>query len=194
MTWALSNTAMQATFPAEKGLSQRAMRHILAAMAKIAQSDGTFRYGLRASKLATLADYSLSVIRHFERVALKLGIIERVEVGGGRKATKWRINLTTLMAYLPEKARLQPAPKTAPPRKKHGSGAHAGWLSGLLGGHGTKPRQQTLSLLTGDPTTVHDTCTHGSDAGTQPTTGLPRCPTCRHQTLTTLINATPLLA
>jgi hypothetical protein len=60
-------------------------------MAKIASDTGQFRYGLRGSKLASLTEYSLSVVRRAQRYLVEHGFVERVQVGGGRASTRWRI-------------------------------------------------------------------------------------------------------
>lgn len=180
MTWALEASVKQAAFPATPGISARAKRLILASMARIAQSDGTFRYGLRGSKIAELSDHSLSVVRRFERWAVKEGILERVEIGGGRKATKWRIVIEKLMSFLPHKTPQETPPDTSPKPPRHSPRPRTGWTRGLFSGGGTHPRRQTLgSILTGEHTEVFTVCIHGGDGGMQPTTGLPRCPGCR---------------
>lgn len=69
---------------------------VLRMMAKIANEAGQFRYGLRGSKLAALTEYSLSVIRRAQRYLVGHGFIERVQVGGGRASTRWRIVLHKL--------------------------------------------------------------------------------------------------
>src|SRR5512142_85401 len=84
------------TLPDEPGISPRAARMVLRVYAKIAQHDGSFRYGLRGSKIAALADYSLATIRRVQRYLVTHGFLEKVTVGGGRASTRWRIVLEKL--------------------------------------------------------------------------------------------------
>ncbi len=76
--------------PQDRARATCAERHPPPA-AKIVADSGEFRYGLRGSKLAALTDYSLSVIRRAQRYLVEHGYLERVEVGGGRASTRWRL-------------------------------------------------------------------------------------------------------
>jgi len=96
VTAALASHVDRLELPAEPGISPRAVRSVLRMMAKIAQDSGEFRYGLRGSKLATLTDYSLSVVRRAQRYLVDHGYLQRVAVGGGRSSTRWRIVITKL--------------------------------------------------------------------------------------------------
>lgn len=87
----LASLAESAALPSCPGVSTRAMRSALRMMCKIAQNDGTMRYGLRASKLAQLCEYSVATIHRAERYLIEHGYIERVRQGGGRLSTRWRI-------------------------------------------------------------------------------------------------------
>jgi hypothetical protein len=91
MTAALASCVDTLDLPAEPGISPRAVRAVLRMMAKIASDTGQFRYGLRGSKLASLTEYSLSVVRRAQRYLVEHGFVERVQVGGGRASTRWRI-------------------------------------------------------------------------------------------------------
>src|SRR5512144_2386170 len=82
--------------PVEPGVSPRAVRTVLRVYCRIAQHDGTFRYGLRGSKVAALADYSLATVRRVQRYLVAHGFLEKVQVGGGRASTRWRIVLEKL--------------------------------------------------------------------------------------------------
>ena len=91
MTVALSQYVDTVDLPAEAGVSGRAVRSMLRTMARIGNDEGNFRYGLRGSRLATLTDYSLSVVRRAQRYLVDQGLLERVQTGGGRSSTHWRI-------------------------------------------------------------------------------------------------------
>jgi DNA-binding transcriptional MocR family regulator len=132
-------------------------------MCRIAQNDGTMRYGLRASKLATLCEYSVATIHRAERYLLEHGYIERVRRGGGRVSTHWRIVVEKLAPPSPSHAPAAPAPSpndtpTAPPRPSRWS-----WPK-------SRPPQSTIV------TSICDE--HGGDGSTL-ADGTPRCPQCR---------------
>lgn len=174
MTAALASCVDTVDLPAEPGVSTRAVRAVLRMMAKIANDTGQFRYGLRGSKLAVLTEYSLSVVRRAQRYLVEHGIIERVQVGGGRASTRWRILIHKLRSDVGsghascDSATQQPAPpdtaqKQTPkffPRMHQGS---------------TERRSPGL------PPTLHvvKTCEHGDETELL-RSGLPRCPLCRH--------------
>src|SRR5512144_793486 len=97
MTAALASSVDTLDLPDADGVSTRAVRAVLRIMAKIANDAGQFRYGLRGSKLATLTEYSLSVVRRAQRYLVEHGFVERVQVGGGRCSTRWRILIHKLV-------------------------------------------------------------------------------------------------
>jgi hypothetical protein len=173
MTATLASYVDDLDLPPEPGVSTRAVRAVLRIMAKIANDAGQFRYGLRGSKLATLTEYSLSVIRRAQRYLVEHGLIERVQVGGGRASTRWRICVHRLRSDLQaghsstDRATQQPAPgdtaQEHTPRLFH-------WMHRRSGGQ----RSTTTPPLPPDTTT----CEHGDDAG-RLASGLPRCPLCR---------------
>jgi hypothetical protein len=92
----LASLADAAPLPRCPGVSKRALRSALRMMCRIAQNDGSMRYGLRASKLAELCDYSVATIHRAERLLIERGYIERVRKGGGRISTRWRIVIDKL--------------------------------------------------------------------------------------------------
>src|SRR5512135_3287343 len=96
MSAALLSAVNDLELPAESGISPRAARTVLRVYCKIAQTDGSFRYGLRGSKVAALADYSLATIRRVQRYLVAHGFLEKVQVGGGRASTHWKIILEKL--------------------------------------------------------------------------------------------------
>ena len=60
------------------------MRSALRMMCRIAQNDGTIPYGLRASKLAELCEYSVATTIHrAECYLIEHGYIERVRKAAG---------------------------------------------------------------------------------------------------------------
>ena len=105
----LASLADAAPLPRCPGVSTRAMRSALRMMCRIAQNDGTMRYGLRASKLAQLCEYSVATIHRAERYLIEHGYIERVRKGGGRLSTHWRIVVDKLAPADSQAARTVPA-------------------------------------------------------------------------------------
>lgn len=175
MTWALAREADLAQFPTTAGISARAINGVLGAMAKIAQSDGTYRYGLRASKIAEITKYSLSTTRRILRVLHDIGVLVKERIGGGRASTKWRIDLDKLASYLPKKTRQPVRPDTPAVLKKHGLGPRAGMVSKMF----SRPRRQTVAVPPpGTPREPLEVCEHGGDAGTWPG-GIYKDPFCR---------------
>jgi hypothetical protein len=173
MTAALASYVDSVDLPVEPGVSTRAVRAVLRMMAKIANDAGQFRYGLRGSKLASLTEYSLSVIRRAQRYLVEHGLIERVQVGGGRASTRWRILIHKLVPNAgsghgssAEKTQLPDPPDTAQERTpRFFSRMHRG---------SDKERSAASPPL---PRAVN-TCEHGGEAG-QLRSGVPRCPSCR---------------
>jgi hypothetical protein len=173
MTAALASYVDDLDLPAEPGVSTRAVRAVLRMMAKIASDAGQFRYGLRGSKLALLTEYSLSVVRRAQRYLVEHGFLERVQVGGGRASTRWRICVHKLKPDAAaghtssDAATQQPAsPDTAQehtPKLFH-------WMR-----RGSAGERST-------PTPLPNTCEHGDNPG-RLVSGLPRCPLCRSYTL-----------
>src|SRR5512135_3098113 len=96
MSTALVTAVNDLDLPPEPGVSPRAARTVLRVYCKIAQQDGSFRYGLRGSKVAALAEYSLATVRRVQRYLVEHGYLEKVKVGGGRASTRWRIVLDKL--------------------------------------------------------------------------------------------------
>jgi hypothetical protein len=144
------------------GVSARALRSALRMMCRIAQGDGTMRYGLRASKLAKLCDYSTATIHRAERQLVELGYVERVQVGGGRTSTRWRVVIEKL---LPADASTPP-PQAAEPAVPSPRRPFRPWSITR------RPPQSTI---------VTSVCSeHGGDGGTL-ADGSPRCPQCRRE-------------
>src|SRR5512135_2581551 len=96
MSTALVSAVNDLDLPAEPGVSRHAVRTVLKVYCKIVQTDGGFRYGLRGSKVAALADLSLSTIRRAQRYLVSHGFLEKTQVGGGRASTRWRIIIDKL--------------------------------------------------------------------------------------------------
>ena len=149
-----------APLPRVPGISTRAMRSALRMMCRIAQNDGTMRYGLRASKLAKLCEYSVATIHRAERALVEHGLVERVAVGGGRSSTRWRILVDKLTQLVP--APREPTAEHTDTESKNRPPRLSRWRS----------RRQHSTL-------VESICSeHGGDGGTL-ADGTPRCPQCR---------------
>lgn len=176
MTAALASYVDDLDLPAEPGVSTRAVRAVLRMMAKIANDAGLFRYGLRGSKLATLTEYSLSVIRRAQRYLVEHGFVERVQVGGGRASTRWRVLIHKLRPDLGS-GHSSDVPAAQQPERRDIAQEHTTRFflrmhQGLAEGRSPTPPP----LLR-----VIKTCEHGDEAGLL-RSGLPRCPLCRrHQ-------------
>jgi hypothetical protein len=157
----LATLADAAELPQCPGVSTRAMRAALRMMCRLAQSDGTMRYGLRASKLAKLCEYSVATIHRAERHLVEHGYVERVRVGGGRSSTRWRVLVDKLAQFAPKQPDAQPRTEPSPSKPQRPS--RWPW---------TKPRS--------NPTTAVTTICpeHGGDGSLLPD-GTPRCPQCR---------------
>ena len=161
----LASLADAAPLPRCPGVSNRAMRSALRMMCRIAQNDGTMRYGLRASKLAQLCEYSVATIHRAERYLIEHGYIERVRQGGGRLSTRWRIvvdKLAPVGTKPPEQPQL-PDRVNAPSSKAQSWRPH--W-----------PRREPASPSS--PAVLTICADHGGDGGSL-SDGTPRCPQCR---------------
>ncbi len=176
VTAALASCVDRLELPAEPGISPRAVRTVLRMMSKIANDAGEFRYGLRGSKLAALTDYSLSVIRRAQRYLVDHGFLERVEVGGGRTSTRWRI-LVAKLHPAPASRHSSPAPTAqqpcAPDTAQERRPKSFTWMNrgaAMYAPTPTPPPVFAAVQLT--------TCAHGGD-GTRLASGQPRCPSCR---------------
>jgi hypothetical protein len=180
MTATLAKAARKIEVPPTPGLSRHAIRHVLASMAQIAQADGTFRYGLRGSKVAELADLSLSLIRRAQRWLVEHGYLEKLEVGGGRKSTRWRVILDRLLEHLPRPrsghateppvARPPSSPDTAQRRPLEGRERFFPWSRRNVPSPRVAPTYEPPIEVVCEE--------HGSTGGVLPG-GLPRCPGCR---------------
>ncbi len=175
MTAALASCVDRLELPAEPGISSRAVRAVFRMMAKIAQDSGEFRYGLRGSKLATLCDYSLSVVRRAQRYLVDHGYIERVVVGGGRSSTRWRIVVDKLAPPLASRHNSSPAaahhterPGTAQERRP--------WFFRKMDPPAPTPKSITPPSMA--ELRSASVCDHGGDGGRLPD-GRSKCPLCR---------------
>ena len=192
------------TLPDEPGISPRAARMVLRVYAKIAQHDGSFRYGLRGSKVAALADYSLATVRRVQRYLVTHGFLEKVKVGGGRASTRWRIVLeklglrhSTCPPLIPQPSPPDTAQEHPPkkfsrmfsgwPRRDHlpGERPEGDTLPPSRAALAATPSGRTYEALALDwaaaaGTLVSEVCEHDSRAGLM-RSGLPWCPDCRSQ-------------
>jgi hypothetical protein len=177
VTATLAKAARAIAVPDIPGISARAIRRVLTEMAQIAQIDGTFRYGLRGSKVAQLADFSLSVVRRAQRWLVEHGYLEKVEVGGGRKSTRWRIVLGQLVEHLPT-----PHPGHAPrPAAAQPPGGRDTTLERAPDVRRRSwPWSRPEPVVPSFPPPITDVCeAHGSAGGVLPDGITPRCPSCR---------------
>ncbi len=192
MSTALVTAVNDLDLPAEPGISPRAARTVLRVYAKIAQTDGSFRYGLRGSKIAALADYSLATVRRVQRYLVAHGFLEKIQVGGGRASTRWRIILDKLGIRHGSRPAVTPQPDhpdTAREREPKRLGKmFSRWRSGHDHAPGDRPPPQPTPPAQAAPNEnppqapepVFDTCEHGGRAGRAPW-GILWCPSCRRQ-------------
>lgn len=175
MTAALAGFVDTLELPTERGVSPRAVRTVLKTMAKIANDEGDFRYGLRGSKLATLTDYSLSVVRRAQRYLVDHGYVERVAVGGGRTSTKWRIVVHKLTGRPDSRPNSSATETQLPARRDTAQDRRPRWFPGISG---RRPHSKTNHPPRLDEMLNAPVCQHHAPAGLLPN-GQPRCPMCR---------------
>lgn len=170
MTAAVESYAARVQLPAAANISDRAARAVLGVYARICQADGTFRWGLRGSKVAEKAGYSLPTVRRIQRYLVEHGFLEKVEVGGGRKSTKWRVVLERLGIRYGSGPKPPPQPDRPDTAQERAPGLLKEMFSRALRSkpHGMSPP-------------VAETCGHGNRAGLMPDRGIPWCPSCRAQ-------------
>ena len=179
MTAALASYVDDVDLPVEPGVSSRAVRAVLRMMAKIANDAGQFRYGLRGSKLAALTEYSLSVVRRAQRYLVEHGFVERVQVGGGRASTRWRIVVHKLRPGAQSGHTSRDALARQPERRDTAQERTPRLFHWMHRGSAGQRSITTPPLPAG--ARPSDTCEHGDDPGRM-RSGLPRCPLCRrHQ-------------
>jgi hypothetical protein len=176
VTAALAVHVDRLDLPAEPGISPRAVRSVLRMMAKIAQDSGEFRYGLRGSKLATLTDYSLSVVRRAQRYLVDHGYIERVVVGGGRSSTRWRIVVDKL-APRPASRHNSSAAETRHTRRPDTAQGHRPWFFQKMDRPAPAPSTSVTPPSMAELRSA-SLCRHGGDGGVLPN-GQSKCPFCR---------------
>src|SRR5512135_158195 len=194
MSTALVTAVNDLDLPPEPGISPRAARTVLRVYCKIAQTDGSFRYGLRGSKIAALADYSLATVRRVQRYLVNHGFLEKVQVGGGRASTRWKIVLDKLGIRHSSRPAGTPQPDrqdTAQEREPKRLGKmFSRWRRDRDHAPGNRPppppQTPPPAPTTPDanppqaPDPVFDTCDHGGRAGRAPW-GILWCPSCRRQ-------------
>ena len=173
MTTALASHVDRLDLPAEPGISPRAIRSVLRMMAKIAQDSGEFRYGLRGSKLASLCEYSLSVVRRAQRYLIEHGYLERVVVGGGRSSTRWRIVVAKLVPQLASRHDSS-AVQTQQAERADTAQDRRPWFSRRM----DRPAAPAVTPPSLRELRSVALCSHGGDARRLPD-GRPKCPLCR---------------
>ena len=134
-------------------------------MCRIAQNDGTMRYGLRAT-----SSRAMRIQRGHHppgrRRLVEHGYIERVRIGGGRLSTHWRIVVDKLApadAKPPEPP--QPPERVNAPEKPQRRRPH--WPRPSF----SRPSSPAVTTICAE---------HGGDGGTL-SDGTPRCPQCRRR-------------
>jgi hypothetical protein len=174
MTVALMTLVNNVELSPTPGISVRACRAVLRCMARLASDDGEFRYGMRQSKVATLAEYSAATIKRAQRFLVEHGFLERVATGGGRRSTRWRIRVD----------RLHPTPPPEPPRASSQPAESQQRNPDEPAQSRTRIFSRIYSAVapataTATGAVVTDVCKHGHRAGLMPSRGLPWCPDCR---------------
>jgi hypothetical protein len=177
VTAALAGHVDRLDLPAEPGISPRAVRSVLRMMAKIAQDSGEFRYGLRGSKLATLCDYSLSVVRRAQRYLVDHGYLERVAVGGGRSSTRWRIVVAKLAPQLASRHNSRSV-ETHHTERPDTPQERRPWFSRRMDPLMPTPKSVAPPSMAELRSVL--VCDHGGNGGRLPD-GRPKCPLCRRQ-------------
>jgi hypothetical protein len=175
VTAALATCVDRLDVPPEPGVSCRAVRSVFRMMAKIAQDSGEFRYGLRGSKLATLTDYSLSVVRRAQRYLVDHGYVERVAVGGGRSSTRWRIVVAKLAPQLASRHNSSAGETRLSGREDTAQERHP-WFSQRMDQTAPAPKSVTPPSMA--ELRSASLCRHGGDTRRLPD-GRPKCPLCR---------------
>jgi hypothetical protein len=143
-------------------------------MARLATDDGEFRYGMRQSKVAALAEYSAATIKRAQRFLVEHGFLERVATGGGRRSTHWRIRVDRLGPTPPPeppRTSSQPA-KSQQPSPDEPAQRHTRIFYRIYSAVAPAAATPTGAVVT-------DVCEHGHRAGLMPSKGLPWCPVCR---------------
>lgn len=162
----LATLADATPLPRCPNVSTRAMRAALRMMCRIAQSDGSMRYGLRASKLASLCEYSVATIHRAERYLVEHGYVERTQVGGGRAATRWRVVVEKLAHFATPS---NPSSATSQPSNADEPRSRWPWPNSWRDRSPAAPSSPLVTSICSE---------HGGDGGTL-ADGSPRCPQCR---------------
>jgi hypothetical protein len=174
MTVALMTLVNNVELTPTPGISVRACRAVLRCMARLATDDGEFRYGMRQSKVAALAEYSAATIKRAQRFLVEHGFLERVATGGGRRSTRWRIRVDRLRPTPPPdppRASSQPPMSRQPAPDEPAQGHAQIFTRSYL-------PNAPAAVMTGHAV-VTDLCEHGHQAGLMPLKRLPWCPVCR---------------
>src|SRR5512144_401252 len=180
MTATLASSVDTLDLPHAEGVSTRAVRAVLRMMAKIANEAGQFRYGIRGSKLATLTEYSLSVIRRAQRYLVEHGFLERVTVGGGRASTRWRIVVHKLRSDPQTRHSSADSPAQQPEPQDTAQEHTPKLFHRMYRGSAEERSSSPPPRPEGAPGSPQ--CVHGDDPG-RLRSGLPRCPLCRRDRL-----------
>jgi hypothetical protein len=178
MTAALLRATNTVELPAVDGVSERALRAVLGAYARICQGDGTLRWGISGSKIADLTRYSLRVVRRAQAALVEAGFITRVRQGGGRRSTHWSVVVDRL---------LPPPTESTPSDNSHGSNDQPSPQPRPAGtAHRPHTKMVFSRLLSGrrsgmSPSPEELCSQHGSAGGFLSDGRTPRCPACRRR-------------
>jgi hypothetical protein len=174
MTVALMTLVNNVDLSPTPGISVRACRAVLRCMARLASDDGEFRYGMRQSKVAVLAEYSAATIKRAQRFLVEHGFLERVATGGGRRSTRWRIRLDRLRPTPPPEP---PRASSRPPVSQQPTPDEPAQSHAQIFTRNYSPGAP--AAVTATHAVVTDLCEHGHPAGLMPSKALPWCPVCR---------------
>lgn len=94
----IGDLAARANIPVAKGVSLRACRAVLSALAQFTTNTGETRWGVSVPKLAEVSGYSPAAVKRVAAHLIKIGYVEVIRPGGGRAANRWRINVQRLRA------------------------------------------------------------------------------------------------
>ncbi len=175
MTAALASAVDALGLPASPGVSHRAVRSVLRYMARIAFEAGEFRWGLGTTKVSERTDYSPATVKRARAFLVAHGLVERVQAGGGRSSTHWRICVERLRpaSRSGSPAGVSGQPDRPEPGQGHQHKVVRQWDSRKLRRpHPAADPPATRPFRAGVPLWL---CEHGGEEGALPD-GQPRCP------------------
>lgn len=157
------------------GLRSQTVRHVLRGMAQYAQDDGSYRYGRSQSRWATLLELGVSTVKRVQALLIDKGVIERVTIGGGRRATLWKINVARIQELL-KPSTLGQQPARPGPAQRHTQGFFMKMYMRAFGNLKHRPAGGVPTLT--PAAQAHGQCPHGAPDELL-SNGRHRCPGCR---------------